>query len=219
MARVIYSCPTLRGPLLAALAAAGNPSPVYFLPQSLHSNPAKLRAYLQERLDSLSNVEGVVLCVSGCGGSTTGLLAANAELIIPRTRDCIDLLLSGSDYRAVPRQRRVYMTEDWFRHLEHSDLSLARLSALKGPAEARALLRKLYQGFEEFLVIDTGTYDVQAVLQGLAPYLEAIGGYAKVVPGGYGILKELAREEYGANFLRIPQGERVPAAFYPPNPA
>ncbi len=218
MSGVIYSCPTLRGPLLTALQAAGNPSPVYFLPQALHSDPQKLHAYLQERLDNLFNAERVVLCVSGCGGAAVGLVARNAELIVPRTRDCIDLLLSGDDYRTVPRIRRVYMTEDWLRHMENSDISLPKLTAAKGEEEAKAFLQKLYRGFEEFIVIDTGTNDVAAILAGLAPYLEAIGGHAKVVKGEHRIIKELAEEKYGHNFLRIKKGETVPAGFYPPNP-
>ena len=215
---IIFSCPTLKGELLAALAAANNNTPVYFLPEELHSSPQKLRQYLQDKIDRLHNVERIVICVSGCGGGTTGLVAATAELVIPRTRDCVDLLLSEDDYRTVPRQRRVYMTASWFKYHQNSSLNLEKLVAAKGREEAEKFLRQLYKGFEEFYVIDTGAYDVQQVVDGLTPFVEVLHGSITVVKAGCGLLRKIAREDFDANFLRVPKGETVPPQFYLPNP-
>lgn len=215
---VIFTCPTLKGELMAALKAAGSTVPVTLLPQELHSSPPALKAYLQDKIDALQDTERAVICVSGCGGSTTGLRASTAELILPRTRDCVDILLSAGDYRTIDRKRRVYMTASWFEHHQNSSLNLEKLVAAKGKEEAEAFLRRLYKGFEEFYVIDTGAYDVRPVIEGLTPFVKVLGGSITVIRSDCGLLHKLARGDFDDNFLRVPRGGTVPAGFYLPNP-
>lgn len=218
MKTVILSCPTLRGELQIALQQAHNDAAVYFLPQELHSNPDKLRSYLQNIIDNLYNVDKVVICVSGCGGGTAGLKATTAELVIPKTRDCIDILLSEDDLSKDNRKRRVYMTKSWYDVHQKSSLNLDKLIAAKGKEEAENFIRMLYKGFEEFYIIDTGTYDVQEVVQGLQPFIDVLGGSFKIIQGKYSVLHKIAREQFDDSFLIIPKGETVPAKFYPENP-
>lgn len=218
MNTIILSCPTLKGELLAALKQANNKSTVFFLPKELHSNPDKLREFVQDFIDRLYNVDRIVLCTSGCGGGTTGLKATTAELIIPRTRDCVDILLSEEDTGKDNRKRRVYMTKSWYDYHQDSALNLDNLIKTKGKEEAENFIRTLYKGFEEFYIVDTGTYDVQEIIAGLTPFIEVLGGSFKIIKGNYAVLHKLAREAYDESFVRIPQGGTVPPKFYPENP-
>lgn len=217
MNTIILSCPTLKGELLAALEQADNRSPVYFLPKELHSSPDKLRSYVQDFIDRLHNVDRVVLCVSGCGGGTTGLKATTAELIVPRTRDCVDILLSNKEAQD-NRKRRVYMTKSWYDYHQDSALNLDKLIETKGKEEAENFIRTLYKGFEEFYIVDTGTYDIQKVMDGLEPFIKVLGGKFTIVKGDYAILHKLAQGNFDASFVRVPVGDEVPAKFYPENP-
>lgn len=218
MNTLILSCPTLKLELLSALSQAHNNSPVYFLPKELHSSPDKLRSYLQDFLDRLHNVDRVVICVSGCGGGTTGLVASTAELIIPRTRDCVDILLSDTDSSKDNRKRRVYMTKSWYDYHQESALNLDKLVEAKGQEEAERFIRTLYKGFEEFYIVDTGTYQVQEIIDGLTPFIKVLKGKFTVVKGNYTLLHKIAQEGYDDRFLRVPKGDTVPANFYPENP-
>ena len=218
MNTIILACPTLKGELLAALKEAQSTSLVYFLPASLHSDPKKLHSYVQDFIDRLYNVDRVVLCVSGCGGGTTGLVATTAELILPRTRDCVDILLSEEDASKDKRKRRVYMTKSWYEYHQNSSLNYDTLVKTKGKEEADKFIRTLYKGFEEFYVVDTGTYDVQEIIDGLTPFVEVLGGSFKIIKGNYAVLHKIAREDYDAQFVRVPRGGTVPAKFYPENP-
>lgn len=218
MNTIILSCPTLKGELLAALKQANNNSPVYFLPKELHSSPDKLREYLQDFINRLYNVDRVVICTSGCGGGTTGLVASTAELIIPKTRDCVDILLSDPDATKDNRKRRVYMTKSWYEYHQESSLNLEKLIAAKGKEEAEKFIRTLYKGFEEFYIVDTGTYDIQEIIDGLTPFIEVLGGKFTIIKGGYAVLHQIAQESYGQRFLVIPKGGTVPPKFYPENP-
>ena len=97
MKEVILSCPTLKKEIQHILAEHKLDTPVYFLPRRLHADPKELAEYLQNTIDSFDNVDRILICVSGCGGGTAKLKARAAELVIPKTRDCLDLLLSGDD--------------------------------------------------------------------------------------------------------------------------
>lgn len=218
MNTIILSCPTLKGELLAALKQANNSSTVYFMPKELHSDPNKLRSYIQDFIDRLYNVDRVVVCASGCGGGTTGLKATTAELIIPKTRDCVDILLSEIDRMQDKRKRRVYMTKSWYDYHQDSSLNLDKLIEAKGKEEAENFIRTLYKGFEEFYIVDTGTYDIQEIMDGLAPFIKVLNGKFTIVKGEYAILHKLAEENYDDSFIRIPMGGIVPAKFYPDNP-
>lgn len=209
---VILSCPTLMGELKAALAAASSEAAAYFIPRRLHSVPKELHEYLQNMIDHFCNVEKIVLCVSGCGGGTAGLRAASSELIVPRTRDCIDLLLSGGSLSSLRRDiSGVYFTESWMECTRESEIDLDKLTEKMGREEAENFLRRLYKTCNKFYIIDTGCYDVRAVEKYVAPLVEILSGTMTVLHGKYGILHKIAEERFDDDFVVVPPGETVPS--------
>ena len=209
---VILSCPTLMGELKAALAAASSEAAAYFIPRRLHSVPKELHEYLQDMIDHFYNVEKIVLCVSGCGGGTAGLRAASSELIVPRTRDCIDLLLSGGSLSSLRRDiSGVYFTESWMECTRESEIDLDKLTEKMGREEAENFLRRLYKTCNKFYIIDTGCYDVRAVEKYVAPLVEILSGTMTVLHGKYGILHKIAEGRFDDDFVVVPPGETVPS--------
>ena len=208
---VILSCPTLMGELKAALAAASSEAVAYFIPRQLHSDPKKLHEYLQDMIDHFCNVDKIVLCVSGCGGGTAGLRAASAELVVPRTRDCLDVLLSGDSLDSLKRDiSGVYFTESWMECTKESEIDLDKLSEKMGREAAENFLRRLYKTCNKFYVIDTGCYDVRAVQDYVAPLAEILDGTVTVLRGGYGILRKIADGRFDEDFVVVPKGGKVP---------
>ncbi len=209
---VILSCPTLMGELKAALAAASSEAAAYFIPRRLHSVPKELHEYLQDMIDHFYNVDKIVLCVSGCGGGTAGLRAASSELIVPRTRDCLDLLLSGGSLSSLRRDiSGVYFTESWMECTRESEIDLDKLTEKMGREEAENFLRRLYKTCNKFYIIDTGCYDVRAVEKYVAPLVEILSGTMTVLHGEYGILHKIAEGRFDDDFVVVPPGETVPS--------
>jgi hypothetical protein len=202
---LILTCPTLRRELLNALAKANSDTTVYFLPAALHNSPPKLHEYLQSFIDSLANVERVLICVSGCGGGTRDLRATTAELVIPKTADCLDILLSGGGF-ARPA-RGIFLTESWMQFMQNSEIDLAKMQAKLGEEQAAATLRKLYSGFTDFYIIDTGAYDTKPVREYITPLVELLGGQIHTVPGRYELLRKLAAGQIDKDFIIVPKGE------------
>ena len=203
---VIIYCRTLEEELMTVIRETKCSYPVYFLPLGLHSDPNKLREYIQNLIDSLGNVDKVLLCVSSCGGGTKGLRATTADLIIPKTADCIDILLSRKGTESVCRDPKgVFMTKSWIDASRNSVLDFEYMVQTRGKEQATAAARRLYAGYEHFYIIDTGTYNVSAVQNYLAPLIEAIEGTVDVIPGEYQVLRDLISGDWGEAFHVIPK--------------
>ena len=215
---VILCCPTLQKELEQALQAVQSRARVIILPDGLHSDPRYLHNYVQQQLDGLQDAERVVVCPSGCGGGTIGLKATHCELVLPRTRDCLDILLSGESIADIKRPKHgVFMTESWAEYSRRSSIDVDKVLAAKGKEEGENFLRKLYKGFEHFYIIDTGVYDVEAVRAYMEKLRVIVNGTIDVVPGAYGVLKKIATGNFDADFLIVPQGESVPASYFTVN--
>ena len=204
MKEVILSCPTLKKEIQHILGEYKLDTPVYFLPRRLHADPKELAEYLQNTIDSFDNVDRILICVSGCGGGTAKLKARAAELVIPKTRDCLDLLLSGDDVKSINRAPNgIFMTESWWATMKEGELNLEKQIAAKGKEAGEAWLRQIFKGFEHFYIIDTGVYDVAAVAKEMQPLIDVLEGTVEVVPGRCGLLRKLLTGAIDENFRVI----------------
>lgn len=207
---VILSCPTLKKELQWALSANHCNHPVCFLPQRLHSSPKELCEYLQNMIDSFYNVDRIMLCVSSCGGGTIGLKASCAEIVLPKTRDCIDILLSGERLSQLKRPKNaIFLTESWMEFMKNSSLDLEKQIEKSGEAAAKEYLQKVYKGFENFYMIDTGTYDTQKVKTYILPLVEILHGNLHTIKGNFNILHKMTSGRIDDDFILIPKGKEV----------
>lgn len=205
---VIISCPTLKGELTTVMKESKCPYPVFYLPQQLHSNPNELRDYVQNMINRFENIDKILLCVSGCGGGTKGLHASSADLVIPKTTDCVDILLSTNDADEIRRDPKgVFMTKSWADSMKNSPLDFNATVQKRGKEYAVAAARKIYAGYEHFYIIDTGAYDVCAVEEYLAPLIEAIDGTVDIIPGEYQVLRDLLSGKWDKSFQIVPKGQ------------
>ena len=207
MKRMILSCPTLKKELMQLISNYHLEYPVYFLPTNLHSSPSQLHEYLQTIIDAQMDAEQILICISGCGGGTSRLKATTAELVIPKTRDCVDILLSQD---SVPGIRRatdgIFLTDSWMEFFRESSLDYQSMVNLCGQSRAEERLKTIYQGFEHFYIIDTGTYDLSPVKEYIQPLVSLLGGTLEIVPGKYGILKKLVTGVFDDDFQIVPKG-------------
>ena len=132
MSSIILGCPTIQYELKQAMTDAHCDIPVYFIPQQLHNSPPALQKYLQRAIDSLWNVDRIYICVSACGGGTVGLTSPTAELVLPRTRDCVDILLSNDSLESLDRPMDgCFFTRGWADFNRNSEQSIQKLTEKK----------------------------------------------------------------------------------------
>ena len=201
--RVIVACRTLERELQAAMKETGNSCLVYFLPLRFHVAPEEMAVELQRIIDSLENVDEVLLCVSGCGGSTKNLKATTADIVIPKTRDCIDILLSDSEGKIKRDNKGIFFTDNWLTFFKESPMAFEKLVKEYGKEEAKEKFRQIYKGFEHFYIVDTGVYNVDEVRGHLKPLVDILNGQLTVVKGQYEILRKMVDGKIDQDFRVI----------------
>ena len=170
--KIILSCPTLKKELLKAVEEAGFQGEVRFIPQSLHSSPMELQEYLQDMIGQMEDMEEILLCVSGCGGATAGeillcvsgcggatagLRAVHAPLIVPRTRDCVDILLSGKNLKELERpEDGFFLSHGWMEYMKNSRLDLSRILEEKGPEATEEYMRTMLLLYHRYRYLSPG---------------------------------------------------------------
>ena len=217
MKTLILSCPTLKGELESALRQYGSQAKVIYLPATLHGEIQKIRPTLQGIIDGNKEFERIVILLSGCGGSTAGLRATTAELVIPKTHDCLDILLADKDTCQVAQRdvRGIYMTGSWYYYHMQTLLNADKLVEEMGYEAAAVRLRSIFGSFNQFYIIDTGVFDIAAIQQGLASLVKILDGSVRVVTGGYGFLRKLAADAVTAEYFYItPKGGHTKVVPY-----
>ena len=201
--RVIIACRTLEREIQAAMKETGNSCLVYYLPLKYHVAPKEMAVELQRIIDSLTNVDEILICVSGCGGSTKELKASTSNLIIPKTRDCIDILLSNQAGKIDRDKNGIFFTDNWLEFFKESPMAFDKLVKEYGKEQAKEKFRQIYKGFEHFYIVDTGAYNVEEVKAHLKPLVDILDGELTVVKGRYEILRKMVAGKIDQDFRVI----------------
>jgi len=205
--RILYSCITLQKELEQTIARVGFDGEIHYLSPALHSDPKEMHRTLQKHIDENTEAEEIIICVSGCGKATCDLEATTCKLALPRTMDCIDVLLTGSGIKRP--DGAIFITKSWMNFMKNSTIDYEKLIQAKGKEEADAFLKKLYHGFTDFYIIDTGTYELAEVEAYITPLVTLLEGTLTRIPGTFKVLEKLATGNYDKGIIAIPKGGRV----------
>lgn len=217
MKSVLLACRMIEQEIKAFLDEEDFPYPVYFIPPNLHSDPDMLREYLQNTIDSFTNVDRIILSVCQCGNGTVGLRATTAQLVLPQCSDCIDLLLSEESLSQLQRPAKgCFLTESWVKYTKDDSLSLEKLQEKYGAYEGKMLLRTMYYGYKYFYLIDTGFYNISKVADEILPKAEVLDVDIKVIPGKCGTLRKMISCKFDSDFLIIPKGDVIKESDFRP---
>ena len=210
MKQIIISCRMIEQELAKILDEEHIDIPVLYVPAGLHLEPEKLREYLQNLIDSIENVDRILMTISNCGNATVGLTATNAELVLPNCSDCIDLMLTREKFADLVRSRdSMFMTESWLEKSETFPGGYLEAEERYGTEAANEMLRMMYENYNYYELIDTGTYDVEVVKEYLSPRAEVAGMTFRIVDGPCEPLRKLVRGQIDDDFIIVPKGESV----------
>ena len=202
--REIYSCITLQKELENTIAKVGFEGRVHYLNVALHSDPQRMHATLQGIIDNNKDAEEIIICVSGCGKATCDLQASTCQIVVPRTMDCIDVLLTGSGIKRP--DGAIFITKSWMNFMKNSSIDYTKLVQERGKDEAEAFLKQLYKGFTDFYIIDTGTYELEEVEAYITPLVKLLEGTLTRLPGPYKVLEKLVSGSYDESVIVVPKG-------------
>ncbi|MDR2491958.1 MAG: DUF1638 domain-containing protein [Coriobacteriales bacterium] len=205
---LVVACHNIRNELAEAFRVAGTGFPTLFVPRNMHLHPDRLREYLQGVLDNLINVDTVLLPMGRCGNSTIGLHSSQARLVLPQCDDCIDIML-GDGPDAGRSVYSYYLTENWLGESYSIDVEYLRTIERFGAEKADSLMREIYQNYESFTFMDTGTYEVSDALTRIQPLADTLSMRVDCVSCSFQLLKNMLSLELEKGFIVLEPGEVV----------
>ena len=202
------ACEMLRDELELAMSRTGIHPAVIWVDKGLHDKPEKLRAVLQEKIDSLRDCETVCLAMANCGGAVNGLFSRTSALAVPRFDDCVRMLLSvqpGVHNAADPRT--LYYTRQWMDSLGHITREYDRYVARYGEEEALELMQLMLANYRRYCMIQTGAYDLTAWESQARQDAARLKLEYATQPGSVRVLEKLLRQQFDEEFCVVLPGE------------
>lgn len=175
--------------------------PVLWLESGLHNVPKKLNDAIQSHLDTLQGYDTVLLAMSFCGNSVIGLNTRDFQLVLPRTDDCISLLLDG---QARPFAT-LFMTEGWLKGGRHLGQEYEECLAKYGEKRGKRIFNAMLKNYRHIAMLDTGCYDTVAAEPQIKAIGEKLGLEYTTAPGSPSWLEELLLGNWSEDrFLILP---------------
>jgi hypothetical protein len=221
---VVLSCQVFQH-WLEELLPDGLSNSITFFDYGLHAVPKKLHQTIQDAIDSLEQPSLVVLGYGLCGNGLDNIKAGRHFLLIPRTDDCIAILLGS--YQAYQREMKkepgtYYLSKGWL-EAGTNPLDESRAYEKKYGAETAAwLMDKLYHNYKRLMMVarnstELETYRAKALE--VADFCSRWGMRYEEMLGSDQYLEQLGEiavtlEQAGDEFLVIPPGGVVQQALF-----
>ncbi len=210
---------------LEQLLPEGISQTITFFDYGLHAVPKNLRQTLQQVIDSIEQPSLVVLGYGLCGNGLDHIQAGKHYLLIPRTDDCIAILLgSYQAYRSEMEKEpgTYYLSKGWL-EAGTNPLEESRKYAQKyDPATVDYLMDTQYQHYRRIMLVARDHQELEEYrsrAQEVARFCERWGMRYEEMLGSDQYLKKLVdratgRETVEDDFLLVPPGETLTQAQF-----
>jgi hypothetical protein len=159
----VLACQALQD-LIGPRVADSEVSEIY-LDYGLHVHPKRMAPALQAELDSLPGAQTVLLGYGLCGTGLVGLRAGPHRLIIPRTDDCIAILLGSVEAYLGAQQERpgtYYLTRGWLESRNHPLGEYQALVERFGEDDANHVIDAMFRNYTTLCLVASSPEDFEA---------------------------------------------------------
>ncbi len=178
----------------------------------LHSDPDKLRAALQEAIDTTDPRFATILLGYGlCSRAVAGLKSPNRTLIIPKIDDCIGIFLGSDDeYQAQHRTEpgTLYQTKGWI-EADKSFKGLTEMINKYGENRARWLFKQMIKNYTRLVFINTGNYAIEHYRAVSRAAADEMGLKYTEIKGSNALIKKLLFGPWDDEFVITPPGQSI----------
>lgn len=212
MNTLILACNTIRPELERAAAETECPYPFKWVESGLHLRPDSLRARLQEELDSIENVDRVLLGFGFCGHAVVGLISRDYELVMPKVDDCITLLLGSKENRdrCCDAGGVYFLTKGWLEGETNIWTEYQAVLARFGPDSTEKIYRRMLAHYEFLGLIDTGAYELDLLLPEVEAIAATLNLKTRVLPGTDSYAKKLLSGPWDeGDFVVVPPNTKI----------
>lgn len=216
---VVIACRVLQS-MLEQLLPPDLADQVTFLDYGLHRVPAKLTWTLQDTIDSVEQPSLVVLGYGLCGNGLNGIKAGRHTLLVPRTDDCIAILLGSRqaymrEFQSEPGT--YYLTKGWLESGSNPLQEYEEYVPKYGEEDAMWIMDQQYQHYQRLALVahnqeDMEKYRLQA--QEVARFCQRWNMRYEEILGSDHLVRRLiaaaiAPDQADDDFVLIPPGGEI----------
>ena len=152
---VIVACQVFES-MLKGLLPSDLAKEVSFMDYGLHRVPAKMTWTLQDAIDNIEEPSLVVFGYGLCGNGLKGIQAGKHTLLIPRSDDCIAILLGS--YKAYMQEFQkepgtYYLTKGWLESGSNPLKEYLEYVPKYGEEEAMWVMDQQYQHYKRLVLV------------------------------------------------------------------
>ncbi len=216
---VIIACQVMQS-MLADLLPDGLASEVTYMDYGLHRTPSKMTWTLQDQIDAVEQPSLIVLGYGLCGNGLNGIQARQHTLLVPRTDDCIAILLGSREaylreFEAEPGT--YYLSKGWLESGSNPLNEYREYVEKYGEEDAQWIMDTQYKNYERLVLVtqnetDMDSYRPQALE--VAEYCQRWGMRYEEIVGSDQYVRRLvevaaALGTVDENFLIVPPGGEI----------
>ncbi len=214
----ILACRTIAHELESAMRTTGVSYPIVWVKSELHNRPETLRAEIQSKIDEITDVDTIILAFGLCGNGLVGIRSETTRLVLPKTEDCIALLLGSQERRTslAKEATRYFLTRGWLesetsiaRELDYCVTKFGRQRGLK-------VMRKMLEGYRYFTFIETDGYDIGPYVAQMETLAQEIGIGHQVIEGSSRFFEKLLTGPWDEEFVIVQPGNHVEFSHFFP---
>ncbi len=211
--------------LLERILPEGTFESITYLDYGLHRVPEKLTRAVQEQIDAVETPSLIVLGYGLCGNGLKGIQSGRHTLLIPRTDDCIAILLGsyGNYLREFSKEPGTYyLTKGW---LESGSDPLKEYHEVRekySEEDAQWIMDTQYQHYKRLLFVahhQSDLDDYRPRAKEVAEYCQRWNMDYEEMLGSDRYVRKLietasALDQAGQDFLVIPPGKTIEQAMF-----
>lgn len=211
MGIAILACQTLQAELTLAVQETKIDFPIIYVESGLHNTPELLHKRIQDEIKRIDNVDTILLLFGYCGNSLLGIKSDKAKLVLPKVDDCIPLLLGSCEIRKnISKEMGTYfLTKGWLDYENNLLKEYERCIERYGQDRTAKIMRIMLGHYKRFMLIDTGAYPLESVLEHTQDIAARLNLYHEVTPGSLRLFYKLLRGEWDEEFLVLEPGKVV----------
>jgi hypothetical protein len=198
---------------------------ITFIDKTLHNVPAKLKESVQEAIDTIEKPSLIVLGYGLCGNGLKDIQAQQHTLLIPRTDDCIAILLGSyekyiQEFDETPGT--YYLTKGWLEAGSNPLQEYEKIAGKYGEKDAAWIMDQQYQHYERLAFVAHSLEDIEKYrpqAKEIAQYCEQWDFRYEEIIGSDVYIRHLievadAIDKADGNFVVIPPGGIVTQAMF-----
>ncbi|ATW27268.1 DUF1638 domain-containing protein [Candidatus Formimonas warabiya] len=184
-----------------------------FLDFDLHGNPARLHDKLQQIIHDSQDYDFIILTYNRCSNVLINLVSPKVPLLLPKTHDCIGLLLGSHDrHMEFSRENSAvyYFSQGWLDYGRSPYSEYLGYLEKYGEENARSLIDTLYGRYKKaVLIITPGMKDVGHYRKKVKEIADFFGWETTEIEGDITLLAALVQGKENLDTVLVEPGVTI----------